>query len=309
MMRGKMRFRSLLVLAASFALIAAACGNDGTSSGDGATTSAAPDANTVCSKADTSGGDLLAKICESGTIRVSTDPKYPPQSSLNVQTNEFEGFDIDVAKEIAKRLGVEIQWETPAFDLITAGTWNDRWDMSVGSVTVTRERMQALDFTPAYYYTPASVAVQADNNDITSAEQLSGKTIGSCTSCSYESYLEGTLDIPGYTFDFVIKDPVVKGYDTDLTAIQDLETGRLDAAMSATPTLQNAIDKGTAIKLVGDPLFFEPLSVAFDKESEADPTSIVSEVSNIIDEMHKDGTLTELSMKWYKGEDLTTPQS
>ena len=67
----------------------------------------------VCAETDAS-GDLLAAVCEAGTLRVSTDPAYPPQSSLNEQTGEYEGFDIDVAAEIAKRLGVAPPaWETP----------------------------------------------------------------------------------------------------------------------------------------------------------------------------------------------------
>ena len=58
--------------------------------------------------------DLLAEICEKGVLTVSTDPAYPPASSLNEQTGEYEGFDIDVATEIANRLGVDVAWETPA---------------------------------------------------------------------------------------------------------------------------------------------------------------------------------------------------
>jgi polar amino acid transport system substrate-binding protein len=97
------------------------------------------------------------------------------------------------------------------------------------------------------------------------------------------------------------------GYDTDSTAIQDLTLGdgdRLDAVMSATPTLQGAIDKGKPIKIVGDPLFYEPLAAAFDKESEADSVPLADAVGEIIDEMHADGTLSDMSMEWY-GEDLT----
>ena len=81
----------------------------------------------------------------------------------------------------------------------------------------------------------------------------------------------------------------VKGYDTDSTAIQALVSGQVDGAMSATPTLEAAIEKGQPIRLVGDPLFYEPLSVAFDKESELDQASLVAAVSDIVDEMHSDG--------------------
>jgi polar amino acid transport system substrate-binding protein len=295
---------TVLVAGATLALSMAACGNDGGGSSD----TPAASGDTACASADTSAGDLLAKICEDGKITVSTDPAYPPQSSLDETTGEYVGFDIDVANEIAKRLGVDTAWQEPPWDAITAGSWNGRWDMSVGSMTVTKDRAKVLDFTPAYYYTPASLAVNSANTTAQDpTTDLDGKTIGTCSGCTYEAYLNGTLDIPGYTFDFQVDDPTVKGYDTDSTAIQDLTLGdgtRLDAVMSATPTLQGAIDKGKPIRLVGDPLFYEPLAAAFDKSSSLDDAALLAAVSKIIEDMHADGTLTDLSMKWY-GEDLT----
>jgi len=255
------------------------------------------------------GGNLLQEVKDRGTLRVSTDPAYPPQSFQNNQ-GEYKGFDIDVAEEIAKRMGVEVQWMTPSWDIITAGNWNGRWDISVGSMTVTPERAKVLDFTPPYYYTPAAVAVHKDNTDITDVKtDLDGKTIGVCGACTYEFYLDGTLNIPG-DYEFVVDDPQIKTYDTDSSAIQDLALGdgvRLDAAMSSLTTLKEAQKSGTPIKIVGDPLYYEPLAVAVDKEAPANPKPLVREISNIVEEMHKDGTLTELSVKWY-GYDLTMKQ-
>lgn len=297
-------FRPVLALVFVLALVAAACGED-EEGGEGGATGATGATSATGAEAE----GLLGEILANGVIRVSTDPAYPPQSSLNEDTGEYEGFDIDVATEIATRLGVDIQWETPAWELITAGNWQGRWDMSVGSMTVTTERAEVLFFSPAYYYTPASVAVHEDNttiNDLTT--DLDGKKIGVCAACTYDLWLQQTLEIPGYTFDYFVDDPVIVTYDTDSTVIQDLALGdgaRLDAMISAKPTLEGAIEKGRPIKLVGDPVFYEPLAVAFDRASASDAQSLVDEVGRIIEEMHTDGTLTELSMKWY-GEDLTT---
>lgn len=251
--------------------------------------------------------DLLASIQKAGVLNVSTDPAYPPQSSLDEKTGKWQGFDIDVATEIAKRLGVRVEWKTPAWDTITSGHWNGRWDISVGSMTVTPERAQVLDFTPAYYFTPAGLAVHKSNTSYTQPSDLTGKRIGVCGDCTYEKYLEHSLQIPGYNIDFKIDNPNIHTYDTDTTAIADLALGdgvRLDAVMSAVPTLEQAIKEGKPIKLLDGPLFFEPLAVAIDKSSTLDPTSLVSKVSQIIQQMHQDGTLSRLSMKWY-GEDLT----
>lgn len=303
-------FRSMLVLLAVLALVGAACGGDDGDDGDNDVGATGTTAETTGATGESAAGgdDLLARIQEEGVIRVSTDPAYPPQSELNEDTGEYEGFDIDVATEIATRLGVDIEWETPEWTAITSGGWSDRWDMSVGSMTVTPERAEVLDFTPAYYYTPASVAVHQDNTTIQDLEtDLDGKRIGVCGGCTYDTFLQGTLEIPGYTFDFIVDDPQIQTYNTDTTAIRDLSLGdgtRLDAVISALPTLEQAVEKGEPIKVVGEPVFYEPLAVAFDRGASLDNTSLLEAVSTIIDEMHADGTLTELSQKWY-GTDLT----
>jgi polar amino acid transport system substrate-binding protein len=123
--------------------------------------------------------------------------------------------------------------------------------------------------------------------------------------------LDGTLDIPGEEIEFVVDNPQIQTYDTDTSAIQDLELGdgvRLDAVMSALPTLQGAVEAGKPIKVVGDPLYYEPLAAAIDREAPSDPKPLVDEMGRIIEEMHWDGTLTELSKKWYDGIDLTKKQ-
>ncbi|HEY2981349.1 MAG TPA: transporter substrate-binding domain-containing protein [Anaerolineales bacterium] len=122
-------------------------------------------------------GDLLSAIKERGYILVSTDPNYEPQSFLNtggsrpadtacpsdaLTTAEMQGFDVDVAKAVGDGLGVETCFATPSWDVITAGSWADKWDVSVGSMTVTTQRQEVLDFSIPYYYTPAVVLVAAD---------------------------------------------------------------------------------------------------------------------------------------------------
>ena len=268
---------------------------------------------TACGGSDESADDLLASIEDKGVLTVSTDPAYPPQSELNKDTGEYEGFDIAVATEIADRLGVDIAWEAPAWETIISGSWNGRWDISVGSMTITPERTEVLHFTPPYYFTPASYAVHEDNTTITDVSGLNGKKIGACGGCTYDLYLQDKLNIAEdesgepVKIETMITDPEIKTYDTDSTAIQDLALGdgrRLDAVVSALPTLEAAIEAGSPIKVVPPDLYYEPLSVAVDKSSQLDPTSLVERISEIIDEMHDDGTMVRLSEEWY-GTDLT----
>ena len=308
----KITFRSLLVLVASVTLVAAACSDDSSSStASGETGSTGSTADTVCATADTSAGDALAQVCESGTLRIATDPKYKPQSWYDVQTGEWNGFDVEVAKEIASRMGVDPEIQAQKWAVITAGSWNDRWDVSVGSMTDTVDREKLFYFTPAYYFTPAVMSVANDNSTITGPADLTGKTVCVGVSTTYQDYVQGNL-VLGSTappFDFQIKDAKLQTYDTDTDALDNLALGdgvRCDAAISAQQTIQAFIDEGGAIKIVGDPLYYEPLSIAFDQNAPTDAQSLSEAVSQIVDDMHADGTLSELSKKWYGGVDWTT---
>jgi polar amino acid transport system substrate-binding protein len=278
---------------------------------------------TACSSSSTAGSDLLTTIKARGTLVISTDPAYPPQSALkdNPQRTagskcasdqktlgELEGFDIDAAAAIAKGLGVEPCFVTPDWTLITAGNWAGRWDISVGSMTITPERAKALFFSQPYYTTPAALFVNTGNTTYTKASDLSGKKIGVCGGCTYENYLNGSLIIPGETINFIIKNANTKTYDTDSTALEDLSLGdgaRLDAVLTAQPTGQEAIKNGKPIKQLGDPVYFEYLAPAIDRNSSLEPKAFIAKVSEIVAGLHKDGTLLQLSQKYY-GIDLTS---
>jgi polar amino acid transport system substrate-binding protein len=270
--------------------------------------------------------DLLAKITARGTLVVATDPGYPPQSELvpgaaratstqcasnEYTADELRGFDVDTAVEIARRLGVEPCFVTPPWTQLTAGNWDDRWDISVGSMAITPERMEVLFFTQPYYATPAALFVHQDNVTFAQPSGLSGKRVGGCTDCTYEAYLQGTLVIPGTEIDFVIREPVIVGYDVDLPALEDLALGDgvvLDAVLLAQPTGLQAIEDGMPVKQLGEPVFFEYLAAAVDKKGSQDPLAFVRQVSEIIQQMHSDGTLLRLSQQYY-GEDFTTAAS
>lgn len=292
--------RRLAILPAAMLVLAACQGGTGGSPGtDGGTG--------VCDSGDHEG--QLAEICEAGVIVVSTDPAYPPQSFLNESTGDYEGFDIDVAREIGERLGVEVEFTDPSFDAVVAGSWGGRWDMSVGSVTVTEERRTVLDFTQPYYFTPAQMAALAES-DIESLDDLAGQTVCAGESTTYLFWVEGTLNLPeeaGEVAD-VPDGLAATTLPTDIDCAEAWRSGRTDdfqGWLTALPTAQGAIDEEYPVKLVGDPVFYEPLAVAFDASAE-NGDSLVEAVDSIIADMHEDGTLTALSEQWYDGVDLTT---
>lgn len=252
-------------------------------------------------------GEVLDRVTENETLVMSSDPEYPPQSFLN-DDNEMDGFDVDVGREIAERMGVELEIVTPAWEVITAGSWSGRWDISIGSMTPTESRAEVLDFPAVYYYTPASFAVH-EESDVESLEELNGKIIGVCGGCTYDYYLQKDLEIDAEgapEFEYEVDAGEIRTYETDTNAFDDLRLGdgvRVDAVFSALPTIQGAIDNGYPLKIVGEPAFYEPLAVATDKgDAEFD-----AKIAEIVAGMHEDGTLTELSEKWYDV-DLTTAE-
>lgn len=266
--------------------------------------------------------DKLSEIQGRGTMVVSIDPAYPPQSELSpnatrapdtkcatdqLSANELSGFDVDVATEIAKRLGVEACFVTPDWAQITNGNWQDQWDISVGSMAITPERMKALYFTQPYYSTPAAFFVNSKNTGYSNPSDLSGKKVGVCSGCTYQLYLDGTLNLPGQMIDFKVKNAEVVEYATEALALQELAWGdgvKLDAALVASPTGKQAISKGLSIKQLGNPVYLEFLAAAVDRNQSNDPSPFVNKVTEIIQQMHSDGTLRNLSMQYY-GEDLT----
>lgn len=268
--------------------------------------------------------DKLGEIMERGRLIVSTETAYPPQSELKPEAtraantkcasteytaNQLMGFDIDVAVEIANRLGVEPCFVTPTWTQVTSGSWGDRWDISVGSMVITPERMEVLYFTQPYASGAAVLFVHKDNRTFTQPSDLSGKRIGVCAGCAYEFYLEGSLVVPGQKIDFVVKDAAIVGYDTDTSALEDLALGdgaRLDAVLTDPDTGKNAIENGLPIKQLGHPVYYDYVAAAIDKKSGRDPVSLAREVTELIQQMHHDGTLPKLSQRYYGGDFATT---
>jgi polar amino acid transport system substrate-binding protein len=281
-------------------LLLAAC-QGGTGSGS-ASASAGGEAN-AC--ADASGEDLLATICEEGTIQISTDPNYAPQSFLK-DDGTFEGFDIDVANEIGERLGVDVEFVTPSFDLVQAGGWNGQWDVSVGSITITESRKDVLDFTEPYYFTPAQLAA-SEESGITSIDGFAGETICVGAATTYLDWINGDLALgDGSTPAEVPEGVEAAALETDALCAESIAAGRDEFTgwLSSSTTVQQAINDEVPIVTVGEPVFFEPLAVATDK-SGPEHAQLQEALDQIVAAMHADGTLTELSEKWYEGLDLT----
>lgn len=249
-------------------------------------------------------GATLDRVLEKKELVVATAANWPPQSFM--KDDALVGFDIDVSNEVAKRLGATARFVTPEWGIITAGHWNGRWDISVGSMTPTTGRARILDFPTVYYYTPYVFTVHKDSKAETRAD-LNGKVIGVEGGTTTEDYINGTLKIDAVgvpEFKYDVKPGNIKTYGDSVGPLDDLRLGdgtRLDASVSAMPTVENAVKRGYPIRALADePAFYEPLAVAVDK---GDP-EFTTKIAEIFDAMKADGTMSELSVKWY-GVDYT----
>jgi polar amino acid transport system substrate-binding protein len=270
--------------------------------------------------------DKLSEILSRGKLVIATDAAYPPNSellpnasrntgticSLNEHTaGEFTGYNIAIAVEVAKRLGVEPCFVTPTRTEIISGGWADRWDIHIGSLAITPERMNVMYFTQPYYAGPVSLFVNKDNTHYRTAGDLSGKKIGVCAGCILERYLDGTLDLPGQKIDFAIKNATIVAYENEAVALSDLAEGdgvKLDAVLTNQPLGEDSIKNGMPIKQLGIPVFYDYDGAAVDRKSSRDPASFVRNVSSIIRAMDQDGTLLRYSQHYY-GRDLVSETS
>jgi ABC-type amino acid transport substrate-binding protein len=264
--------------------------------------------------------DKLAQILARGTLVGYAELDYPPQSIRvdgGVRANptkclanqltgpEVTGFDIDTHKLVAEALGMEPCFVSPQFSEVTAGRWGDRWDIAYASGAINGGRMEVLWMTQPYYYIPQVFLVPQDSPAHVSAD-LDGKTIGTCTSCTVEAYLQGTLVIPGVELVQKVKDPVLAGYETEFPGIDDLAAGRIDAFLVAEPVAKQAMAEGRALRILEEPAFSMYPSGFVDKNSGLSVKAFFDRVNEIIQAAHADGRMKALSMEWFET-DYTTP--
>ena len=268
--------------------------------------------------------DLLEQIKARGYLLVSTDADYAPQSSLNtagkrasntkcpsdtLTAPELQGFDVDTAIELGKRLGVETCFVTPDWGVIVAGNWADKWDISVGSMAILSGRQKVFDFTTPYYYGPAVVAV-ANDSGITSLDQLAGQPICVGVGTDYDAWAKNDPTDPNSVpaDAWLVQPPAgmkVVELPTDQNCAESIQAGRKDfqAYSTAKTVVDQNIAAGIPVTTLGE-TFDEQLSVAVDKSHTLPIDTLVAQLDTVIQAMHDDGTLSKFSNQWF-GADLT----
>ncbi|RJT30084.1 amino acid ABC transporter substrate-binding protein [Mesorhizobium waimense] len=250
-------------------------------------------------------GETLDRIKQSGQL-LSPYPDIWPPYVIKGEDGELMGFDVEVLREIGRRLGVEVKYVTGKDGSIytweeqTTGQWNGNYYIVVNSMTPTAERAKHVAFPVTYYYALGVLAVHRDNTTIKKPSDASGKRIGALKSANYELYLRrkpfGIVDAPPVVYK--IDNPIVVTYDHEEEAFEALAKGdgvELDGVVNYLPVVMALIKDGRPFRVIGQPLYRVPQSVAI---MPGDP-ELADLLKKTVDEMHADGTLRTLSMKWF----------
>ena len=248
--------------------------------------SSSSDTNSGTADSGTAQDNSLQNVLDKGTLVLGLDDSFPPMGFRD-ENNNIVGFDIDVASEVANRMGVDlklqpIEWSTKEMELNT-GSVDCLWN----GLSIDDERKQAMDLSEPYM-TNRMVLVVLNDSEYTDQASLAGKTIGVQNGSTAEKILEES------DFSKTIGNTI--GFKDNVTAFMELETKGIDAIFMDEVVANYAItSQNKDFKVLEDGLTEEEYAVGFKKGN----TALKNEVQKYIDELKADGTMTQISEKWF----------
>jgi L-cystine transport system substrate-binding protein len=278
------KFTILFALLFSFMLILAGCGtNENEANNEDNQT----EENATGGDNATEEKDLLAEIKEEGVLTVGTEGTYAP-FTFHDENGELTGFDVEIAREVAIRLGVEAEFMETQWDAMFAGLDSERFDMIANQVGIRPDRQEKYDFSQGYISSAAVLIVKEDNNDIKTFEDLNGKKSAQSLTSNYADIAkENGAELVG-----------VEGFNQ---AVELLISGRADATvndkLSFLDFKKQKPDAPVKIAATSDDA--SQSGLMFRKGNE----TLVEEVNEALQSMIDDGTYLEISKKWF-GEDV-----
>ncbi|SFU21747.1 ABC transporter substrate-binding protein [Mesorhizobium sp. YR577] len=218
------------------------------------------------------------------TLNVGSFSNNPPFEFKN-QSGIFEGFEVDIVTEAAKRVGMTVSIEGYDFQPLFAATSSGRIDVAISSITITRERLVSQSFTQPYYDSGMGIAARADGV-VNGLADLKGKTVGSHSGSTSHKWLTENKD--KYEFS------EVKGYNSQQDALLDLAAGRVDGVTSDVPNLEYAFTKMKGLRVVEQIRSGEQYGMMMTKNSPH-----LGKINDALSAMKKDGTMQAIHKKWF----------
>lgn len=262
---------ALLSLLLAFTVVLSACGSNTKN-----------EANNTDNKSS-SQENLYDKVKKDGVLTVGTEGTYPP-FTFHDDSDKLTGFDVEIAKEVAKRLGVKAEFKETQWDGMFAGLDAKRFDMIANQVGINEDRQKKYDFSDAYIQSGAVLLVHKDNNDIKSFHDLEGKTSAQSLTSNYNDLAES-------------HGAKVTGIEGFSQSVQLIGSKRVDA------TINDKLSFLDYKKQHPD----APIKVADEEENGAasglmfrkDSGKLVDEVNKALKAMKDDGTYAKISDKWF----------
>jgi polar amino acid transport system substrate-binding protein len=231
---------------------------------------------------------LVAANCalaQEASLRSGVDGTFAPHAMPSL-TGGVQGFNVDLAHEIAKRMGRKLELDATQFSGLVPGLQAGTYDFIAAPVTVTKERADSLLFTEGYINTDFQFVVKKEMPDIKSIEELKGKTISVNKGSTYDQWARGQADQIGWT---------VESYGTTTDAVQAVVSGRAHAILLGNTAAAWAVKNNPAIKLS----LVRSTGLVFAIPVRKDNTALRDKIEVAIECMKKDGAIAKLHEKWF----------
>ena len=264
-------------------LLLAACSG---SSNEAATQAANAGSEVAADKttaADESAATGELKLVEAGKLIVSTNAEFPPYEYYDA--NEIVGIDVEIAKAIAEKMGLELEVKDGAFDAIIAEVVSGKADVGIAGMTATDERKQNVDFSDSYA-TGTQVIIVKEGSEIKSAADLEGKSIG--------VQLGTTGDIMATD----VKDSKVEQYNKGMDAVQALSQGKIDAVIIDNEPAKFYEKEVSGLKILDEAFAVEEYAIALKKGN----TELQTKINETLKELKAEGKIDEIIAKYIKAE-------
>ncbi|MEW5990375.1 MAG: transporter substrate-binding domain-containing protein [Chloroflexota bacterium] len=252
----------------------------------------ATDAPSAAASAPAGDGGLLARVTQAGVLRVA-NPQTSPPYSFRDENDDVMGFDVDFANEIGERLDLDIEFIQGTFDTFIPGLATDRWDVVIAGQAITEERLKQVDFSHPYRVSSVTIFLNCDD-DVSAVHDLPDLEGRSIAVLAGSSDVERAESVPSAE---------LKTYENATLALTDLDLGRVDSYIGSRFVGTYVAEKsGLRVCATDAALTLEQNAMSFSKGEAA----FKAEMDGLVLEMIDDGTIAELSTKWFgPGEDVT----
>lgn len=229
-----------------------------------------------CGKVDT-----MAKIQKKNVVVMGTNAEFPPFEYRN-DKGEVDGFDVALAKEIAKELGVELKIEDMAFDSLLNALKSGKIDFIAAGMSVTEDRLKNADFSESYYTASQKIIVRKDNTTLKGKDDLKGKKIG------VQEGTTGDLEVSA------IENVQVSRFKKGIDAVMDLKNGKLDAVVIDASPAQVFVSKNDDLMILDEDLTEEEYAIAVRKND----TEFLNKINKVIKDLKDSGKYDELVVQY-----------